>query len=117
MNVAMAAELFSRKAATGITYLSILGELPQEALATAKFCERINDLFDSFNGLEIHQEEGDIGFKFAVTPDSGHFTLWTDMYREISHWEFYDPITTKRVTNLLKFKNNFIWTLQAMASL
>lgn len=83
MNVALATQLFSRKVETGIQYLSILNQLPQEAIVTAKFCERINDLFDSFNGLLIKTEDDSGGFKYAVSEDSGHIQLWNDMYEEI----------------------------------
>ena len=50
MKVKLASQVFSHSVASGISLLTNLGRLPEEAAHTAEFITEVNDLFDCFNG-------------------------------------------------------------------
>ncbi|KAK3917824.1 Transposable element P transposase [Frankliniella fusca] len=107
MSVSLAAQLLHRKVAAGIMVYSILGALPHEATVTAKFCERIHNFFDSWNGIVVDDSET---FKKAMTENSGHLQLWGSMFTEIEHWKFIGS------TNL-QFPTNFLIAMKAVYQL
>ncbi|KAK3927524.1 Transposable element P transposase [Frankliniella fusca] len=108
MNVSLAAQLLSKKVAAGLLVYSLFGALPKDAMHTAKFCERINNFFDSWNGIEILDDQ--TTFKKALTDTSGHIKLWAEMFDEIKYWNFAGS------TNL-KFAENFLIAMQAVTML
>ncbi|KAK3926177.1 Transposable element P transposase [Frankliniella fusca] len=108
MSVPLAAQLLNRKIAAGIMVYSLFS-LPQEATYTAKFCERIHNFFDSWNGIVVDDENTET-YKKAFTDNSGHLKLWEEMYEEIKHWTFIGS------TNL-QFPRNFLIAMQAVSQL
>jgi len=109
MNVAMAKQLLSKPVATGITMMAMLNAMPREALHTAKFCERISDLFDSTNGVDVIEDTKE-NFKCAVTKNSQHCNFWRQMIIEISQWKFQG-------SRNLQFPENWAMSLTAFLML
>lgn len=56
-NVALAAQLLSTKVAAGMLAYTVNGGLPPDAMYTARFCQRIDELFQTLNGVEVSKEE------------------------------------------------------------
>ena len=88
MSVPLASQLLSNTTAIGVLVYAMLGELPPEAAATGKFVAKINDLFDSWNGIEVIDNPETDMFKCACTDKSHHEALWEEMYEEMAHWDF-----------------------------
>ena len=90
MTVLLAAQIFSLAVALGVLVYAFLGALPREAIPTGRFLERINNLFDSWNGTEvIEQIPGEqVNFKCALTDSSPHIQLWREMSQEMAGWNF-----------------------------
>lgn len=88
MNVALATQVLSKSVGAGVQTYASLGVLPPEAMATGKFCEEMNDLFDSLNGKELKEDPEPGDFKCAVTETSSHLELWATTLRDMESWEF-----------------------------
>jgi len=83
MRVPLAAHRISRSVAAGVVTYARLGALPAEANIMGQLFMRVNDLFDSMNGiLNVPRAEED-NYKVAVTADSGHEELWKAMLAEM----------------------------------
>lgn len=54
MRVNLAAQVFSRTVAAGIYIQATLGLLPQEAVHTAEFIYKIDQLYDCFNSATMY---------------------------------------------------------------
>lgn len=109
MNVPLQAQLYSSKVAAAIMTYSFTCALPPEAMVTGKFVERINDFFDSFNGVEVGLDESKT-LKCAFTPTSRHLKVWEEMYIEMQGWKFIG-------STRLRFQKNWISSTRALALL
>ena len=108
MSVGRASQLFSDTVAVGILVYAMLGGLPHEATATGNFCAKINNLFDSWNGIEKIESPTPDQFKCALTDTSPHLKLWTEMYNDMLYWNFIGS------TNLT-FHINWRWSMRSVA--
>ncbi|XP_072016244.1 uncharacterized protein [Amphiura filiformis] len=73
MSVKRAAQVLSHSVASGISSHVALGDLPAEAIHTAEFCERMDQLFNSFNS-QSKRAPLDKKWKNACSSKSNHTT-------------------------------------------
>lgn len=71
MRVGGASQLRSKSVAEGVMTYTDLGALPAEAMATGKFAERINNFWDSYQGLKPNLNDPN-DFRSAITPTRCH---------------------------------------------
>lgn len=110
MSVGRACQLFSQSTASGVMSYTVVGALPPEAMATGRFCEKNNNFWDSFQGLEYkpNPDAGDL--KCAITANSAHLQLWADVFEEMEGWTF---LGSERV----QVMKNWRRTMRALAIL
>ena len=73
MTVNLAAQILSHSVAAGINTLCSLGELPEEASATAEFIETFDQLFDTFNSAHSKISHK---YKHAFSDGSAHMNFF-----------------------------------------
>jgi len=87
MRVKLAAQVFSHTVAAGISlYSSLPGVLlPSDAGATAELLERMDQLFDSCNGVNFKDVKSN---RRPLTATSFHVKFWQDCMKWFSQWKF-----------------------------
>ena len=88
MKVGVAAAQLSNHMAGSIEHFVASNELPSEALFTAEFVDRIDNLFDSMNGSTYISSE-DKPYRCGVSNASPHFTFWDKLLIEIPKWKLW----------------------------
>lgn len=92
MRVNLAAQVLSRTVAAGIFTHSSLGLLSPEAVHTADFIYKIDQLFDLFNSAtKEHYKE----FKGALKNSTGHLHFIDEMIKYIQSWQIYTTPNTR----------------------
>ncbi|KAG8222590.1 hypothetical protein J437_LFUL002582 [Ladona fulva] len=86
MRVMLAAQVLSRAMASYLMCGVSNGFLPQKAIGTAHFVQRVNAMFDSVNG---GNERSKGQYKGPVTHSSGHVQLWREAREEVKTWKLY----------------------------
>ena len=81
MRVNLAAQILSHSVAAGINTLCSLGNLPDDASATAKFIETFDQLFNTFNSSCPKSSQP---FRHALNNDSGHIQFLEGCLRFLS---------------------------------
>ncbi|KAJ1531335.1 hypothetical protein ONE63_000019 [Megalurothrips usitatus] len=84
-------------------------------MVTGKHIAKVNDLFESFNGVKVVDinppAEGEkLLYKVALTPSSPHIELWTELYDQMARWHF---IGSSNIT----FIENWRTTMRAITYL
>ena len=75
MRVNLAAQVLSHSVAAGISTLSVLGHLDEEAKHTASFIEMFDQIFNAFNSNSLKSSQK---FRHAIQNDSGHVHFLED---------------------------------------
>ena len=69
MRVKYATQVLSHTVASGISTLSVLGQLPSAASETAKFIDKFDQLFNAFNSVSLSSPQQ---YRHAITATSKH---------------------------------------------
>jgi len=100
MKVKLASQALSHSVAAGIeTYISH-NQLPVDAMATAEFCGRVNDLFDCFNSSTLKCRSAPN--RSALSTGSCHLKLLNDISTWLDGIKVIDRVTGKQLTNRFK---------------
>ena len=75
MHVNLAVQVLSHSVAAGISTLSVLGHLDEEAKHMASFIEMFNQIFNAFNSNSFKSSQK---FRHAIQNDSGHVHFLED---------------------------------------
>ena len=100
MKVSYATQILSHSVASGIETYVALGKMPKEALATSKYCQRMNDLFDILNSSQVRSP---CPYKCALTVNSNATFKFID---ESIEWLKSMQIIGKDGNNIT---NKFLW--------
>lgn len=90
MRVSNATQIFSNTCGTVMLLFVQQQKLPEHFADTAQLLLFGNDLFDSLNGSDRHQDDS---LKSAVKEDSIHFAFWKYALVELSKMYFVDKLT------------------------
>ena len=96
MKVKLASQVLSHSVAAGIeTYISH-SQLPEDAMASAEFCGRVNDLFDCFNSSTMKCRSAPN--RSALSTGSCHLKLLSDISAWLDEIKVVDRVTRKELT-------------------
>ena len=116
MRVSLAVQVLSHSVGAGLRTYVGKDRLPQTALQTADFVERVNDLFDVGNSRTIQ----DGGSKSPITADSLQRVvsrLQIDL-KWVQDWRFEDQRTDDAtIRNSLPFQKGLLITLSSLCRL
>ena len=114
MVVRYATQILSHSVASGIETYIAQGLMPQEAMATSKYCRRMNDLFDILNSSQVRAIQP---FKCALTVNS-HATF--NFMRQSIAWLQKMKIIGKEgedITHHFRWPRGLIMALNSVKSL
>ncbi|RXG53082.1 Transposable element P transposase [Armadillidium vulgare] len=107
MKVKLATQVLSASMATAIhtaTIINIPNKLGSDAVATAKFCNKMNNLFDVLNSSCVISSSP---YKRALTTDGISWKYLAEMCNWISSWVIVD-VNEKNITNRIKCKSGLV---------
>lgn len=83
-------------------------------MATRRFCQRINNLFDSMNATESSSEDPEnykVALTTTLTTTSSHLPLWDAMYKEMETWNFIwsQTLTFPQQWSMTIFAEAHLW--------
>ena len=109
MKVQLAAQILSRSVYTGMMTQVETNKLPVEALPTADFILKMNNLFDCFNSENyVHPNT----YKRAISDKSSHIQFFNEMIAYIKSWDIGN------VSNdVFKFNKGWIITIRSVMML
>lgn len=116
MKVKLATQVLSASMATAIhtaTIINIPNKLGSDAVATAKFCNKMNNLFDVLNSSCVTSSSP---YKRALTTDGISWKYLAEMCNWISSWVIVD-VNEKNITNRIKCKSGWLQTINATTGL
>jgi hypothetical protein len=98
MKISVAADQLSISMASPMETLTTLGVLPAEAIFTAEFVQKVDDLHDSLN-------------RCALSRNSPHLDSWTTLLRELNNWKLIDLETDADLSNRYSFVRGWQTTI------
>jgi hypothetical protein len=114
MKVKVAAAQLSSSVASAIeTFVTFTNLLPAEAIFTAEFVQKIDDLFDSLNSSNPRMI-GHKRFRCAVSETSPHLEFWKKLLTELEQWKLIDLETGADVTNRYSFIRGWQTTIRSV---
>ena len=114
MVVRWASQILSHSVAVGITTYVSMGLLPPEALATSKYCQKLNDIFDILNTSRIRDAAP---FKSALTVEShSTFQFIKDSIQWLKSLKILDKCG-KDVTSKFRWIDGLITALNSVKEL
>uniref|UniRef100_A0A1I8HKK7 CCHC-type domain-containing protein n=3 Tax=Macrostomum lignano TaxID=282301 RepID=A0A1I8HKK7_9PLAT len=114
MKVSLAAQVLSHSVASGIRTLVHHNELSEDALQTAEFAKRLNDIFDMLNSAHLYGK----GFQQPIHRDtlSAQIDRLTEAEDFVRSWRFL-PLNGRAVKPTMPFKEGWLLSLSATKQL
>jgi hypothetical protein len=109
----VAAAQLSSSMANAIETLTTLGVLPAEAIFTAEFVQKVDDLFDSLNSTNSKPVDHK-RFRCALSRNSPHLDFWTKLLTELNKWKLIDLEIDADLSNRYSFVSGWQTTIRSI---
>ncbi|KAH0819018.1 hypothetical protein GEV33_003773 [Tenebrio molitor] len=113
MKVKVAAAQLSSSMASAMETLTTLGVLPAEAIFTAEFVQKVDDLFDSLNSGNSKPVDHK-RFRCALSRNSPHLDFWKKLLTELNNWKLIDLDTDADLSNRYSFVRGWQTTIRSI---